>query len=241
MTNDVHGPGGGDGRLTPAALRAVTFSRASMLHHGYNEHEVDDVLRRAAAELARLEEENAELHQRVQALQREVDGVQVPEPPSEQAVRLLSVAQQTADAYVAEAEDFSRQVATQARDLYEDQMHQAREKAGAIIQAAQEAAGSITGAAAPAGDGSTPSAEELQHQVVYLQAFGEAVRHQLRSYLEALISDVETEWGRADPASVPLVPLHAHDTGPAPRLPEQVSVDGRHEAAGAQALVTAPD
>ena len=44
---------------------------------------------------------------------------------------------------------------------------------------------------------------ELEEQVAYLKAFGQAVRVQLRSYLEALLSDVETEWGRADPAALP--------------------------------------
>ncbi len=38
---------------------------------------------------------------------------------------------------------------------------------------------------------------------------------QLRSYLEALLSDVETEWGRADPAALP---------GDRPRPPAQRSV-----------------
>ena len=44
---------------------------------------------------------------------------------------------------------------------------------------------------------------ELEEQVAYLKAFGQAVRVQLRSYLEALLSDVETEWGRADPSALP--------------------------------------
>jgi len=124
----------------------------------------------------------------------------VHEPPSEQAVRILSSAQQTADNYVAEAEEFSRQVTSEARTEYEEQIRQARENAGAIIQAAQEAATRMVPGAAEAGQ---RSVEELQEQVAYLKTFGQAVRVQLRSYLEALISDVETEWGRADPAVVP--------------------------------------
>ena len=46
------------------------------------------------------------------------------------------------------------------------------------------------------------SVEELEEQVAYLKAFGQACRVQLRAYLEALLSDVENEWGRADPAAV---------------------------------------
>jgi hypothetical protein len=44
---------------------------------------------------------------------------------------------------------------------------------------------------------------ELEEQVAYLKAFGQACRVQLRAYLEALLSDVENEWGRADPAAMP--------------------------------------
>jgi hypothetical protein len=60
-----------------------------------------------------------------------------------------------------------------------------------------------SGAPRPAEGGGERSVEELQEQIAYLKAFGQACRVQLRSYLEALITDVETEWGRADPAVVP--------------------------------------
>ena len=59
--------------------------------------------------------------------------------------------------------------------------------------------------------------EELQAQVGYLKAFGQACRVQLRAYLEALLSDVETEWGRADPALMPPHPTAA----PAQRNPRE--------------------
>ena len=129
--------------------------------------------------------------------------------PSDQAVRILSSAQQTADAYVAEAEEFSRQMTSEARTVYEEEVRQARENAGAIIQAAQEAAAKMTGGAAAGADTGARSMEELEEQVAYLKAFGQAVRVQLRSYLEALLSDVENEWGRADPALLPQQPPRA--------------------------------
>ena len=47
------------------------------------------------------------------------------------------------------------------------------------------------------------SVEEMQEQIAYLKAFGQACRVQLRAYLEALLTDVEKEWGRADPAALP--------------------------------------
>src|SRR3712207_930399 len=62
------------------------------------------------------------------------------------------------------------------------------------------------GRRARADDGSEPSTEELEEQVAYLRAFGQACRTQLRAYLEALLADVEAEWGRADPGALPVRP-----------------------------------
>ena len=204
-----------DRRLSPADLQHVRFTRASMLKPGYVESEVDRVLSRVAEELSRLYAEKAALRDEVRSLQAQIEGVVIPAPPSEQAVRILSSAQQTADNYVAEAEEFSRQVTSEARAEYEEQVRRARENAGAIIQAAQEAAAKMSGGS-PSGDTGQRSVEELEEQVAYLKAFGQACRVQLRSYLEALLTDVETEWGRADPALLPqdalrnAVPRAAH-------------------------------
>jgi cell division septum initiation protein DivIVA len=173
-----------------------------MLKPGYVDGEVDRVLSRVAEEMSRLIEEKAELRDQVRALQAQVEGHVAQVPPSEQAVRILSSAQLTADNYVAEAEEFSRQVTAEARSQYEEVMREARETAGAIIQAAQEATAKM-GPAPAAAEGGERSVEELEEQVAYLKAFGQACRVQLRSYLEALLDDIETEWGRADPAALP--------------------------------------
>src|SRR5215212_10732030 len=144
MTTDQDVPTNDRG-LTPADLHNVRFTRASMLRPGYVDTEVDRVLSRVAEELGRLYSEKAALRDQVRSLQAQVEGVVIPEAPSEQAVRILSSAQQTADNYVAEAEEFSRQVTSEARATYEEEVRQARENAGAIIQAAQEAAAKISG------------------------------------------------------------------------------------------------
>jgi DivIVA domain-containing protein len=207
MTSAENGSGNGDRGLTPADLRSVQFTRASMLRPGYLDTEVDRVMHRVAEEIGRHIAEKAELRDQVRALQAQCAEapVQAP-PPSEQAVRILASAQQTADNYVAEAEEFSRQVTSEARAEYEDAVRRARENAGAIIQAAQEAAANLGGGAPAGANTGRRGVEELQEQVVYLKAFGQAVRVQLRSYLEALLTDVETEWGRADPAALPQEP-----------------------------------
>jgi DivIVA domain-containing protein len=211
---DQYEPAETDRRLNPGDVQSVRFSNGSMLHPGYNEVEVDRFLNRTAQELARLHAEKAELRDHVHALQarlQDVEAVPVPEAPSDQAVRLLATAQQTADDYVAEAEDFSRQMTTDARVRYEEQLRHARETAGAIIQAAHEQAAHMTGteervvAAEPVARSATTA--ELQEQVAYLKAFAQACRTQLRAYLEALLGDVESEWGKADPVALPPVPI----------------------------------
>jgi DivIVA domain-containing protein len=206
----VQNPSGNEERgLNPADVQNVRFTRASMLRPGYVDTEVDHVMSRVAEELARHIAEKAQLRNEVRALRAHVEGTPVHEPPSEQAVRILSSAQQTADAYVAEAEEFSRQMTSEARAVYEEEVRQARENAGAIIQAAQEAAAKMSGGGAAGADTGARSMAELEEQVAYLKAFGQACRVQLRAYLEALLSDVEKEWGRADPALLPLEPARA--------------------------------
>jgi DivIVA domain-containing protein len=227
MTSAPNGSGNGERGLSPADVRNVRFTRASMLRPGYVDTEVDRVMSRVAEELERQIAEKAQLRDELRALQAHVEGAPVHVPPSEQAVRILSHAQQTADAYVAEAEEFSRQMTSEARATYEEEVRQARENAGAIMQAAQEAAAKIRGGVPAGADTPARSAEELQEQVAYLKAFGQACRVQLRSYLEALLSDIETEWGRADPAAMPLE---------RPRPPAQRS--GREGGTGAGATFT---
>ncbi|MEX5721689.1 DivIVA domain-containing protein [Geodermatophilus maliterrae] len=224
----------GGRRLTPADVRAVRFGRSSVFHPGYDDTEVDRFLDRVGEELARLHAEKAELRDRVHDLQARVEGATRREAPSAQAVGILAAAQQTADQYVAEAEALSRVMTTEAREHYEEQVRQAREKVGAMIQAAQEAAARIAGqdAGAPAaGAGADPRAAELQEQVVYLQAFSQACRTQLRSYLEALLDDVEREWGAAHPDAVPAAPARS-------RTPRTQPASGS-SAAGSSAVTAA--
>jgi DivIVA domain-containing protein len=204
MSSAESGSGNDERRLTPADLQNLRFTRGSMMRPGYLDAEVDRVLNRVAEEMGRLYAEKAALRDEVRSLRAQVEGAVVPEAPSDQAVRILASAQQTADNYVAEAEEFSRQMTSEARSTYEEEIRQARENAGAIIQAAQEAASKLSGGAPAGADMPARSVAELEEQVAYLKAFGQATRTQLRSYLEALLTDVEAEWGRADPAALPV-------------------------------------
>jgi DivIVA domain-containing protein len=228
MTVRDQAPAQVERRLSPDDVRRVEFSRTGVLRAGYDEAQVDRFLDRVAAELARSIRERAELRDQVHALQQQVDGAAAQPQPSEQALRIIAAAQQTADAYVADAEDFSKQMTRDARAQYEEQLRQARENAGAIIQAAQEAAARMTGGTPPEiPEGARPSTAELEEQVAYLKAFGQAVRTQLRSYLESLLTNVETEWGRADPGAVP-APLRApaqRGDGAAVAMPPNIAAE----------------
>src|SRR3954468_2902914 len=174
-TTEQPGSAEAERRVSPADVQSVRFSGGSMLHPGYSELEVDRFLNRVAQEIGRLHAEKAELRDSVRALQAQLHRAEaaagqaaVPEPPSDQAVRLLATAQQTADQYVAEAEDFSRQMTADARTRYEEQLRNARETARAIIQPAHEQAAHMVGGgerpiAEPVGRSATT--EELEEQV----------------------------------------------------------------------------
>jgi DivIVA domain-containing protein len=246
-------PAAADRRLTPTDVQNVRFTRGSMMRPGYTEVEVDRFLARVAQELSRSIAERAELRDQVHGLREQLAGATsavpaTPEPPSDQAVRILASAQQTADNYVAEAEEFSRQMTSEARTQYEELTRQARENAGAIIQAAQEAAAKVgRGHGAPAGGPAAApdevTAQQLQEQIAYLRAFGQATRTQLRAYLEALLSDVEREWGAADPGGMPMepyrTPAQRSDSGAVDRSPATFVANTAAETLPADAVATA--
>ena len=89
MTIDQDASATGERGFTPFDLQNVRFNRAPMLRPGYVDTEVDRVMNRVAEELGRLYAEKAALRDQVRSLQAQVDGVVVPEAPSEQAVRIL--------------------------------------------------------------------------------------------------------------------------------------------------------
>src|ERR1700710_953132 len=175
MTTSDRTPEHVAGPPTADDLRAVQFTPASMLHPGYTDREVDGFVARAADELARLTAENAALHEQVQHLQQQLEVASARPSPSDQAVGILATAQLTADQYVAEAEDFSRQMTSEARTQYEEQLTEAREEAGALLPAAHRGRIAIVGSGGSRAPDGGPGREELQEQVAYLKAFGQAV------------------------------------------------------------------
>jgi DivIVA domain-containing protein len=220
-TNDARSPEEWGGRLTPSDVHNVLFTRAGLGRRGYDEVEVDVFLERVQQELTRLIGEKADLRDEVSRLKAQlaqagsgggkaasaVDSL-TREEAQLQAVRLLAAAQQTADTYVADAEKYSQRLTVDARDHSEQMVAEAREAAKRMVAEAERLAGET---AARTVDGEVvstggPTREELDQQVAYLKTFGQVVRVQLRAYLEALLRDVEEEWGRADPGVVLAAP-----------------------------------
>src|SRR5690348_2443337 len=110
--------------LTPADVHNVAFKKPPIGKRGYDEDEVDAFLDLIEAELARLIEENNDLKAQVDEFQSNPPGamhsapppmsvapmapppppVMAGEPPDHgQAVKMLALAQETAEKYVADA------------------------------------------------------------------------------------------------------------------------------------------
>src|SRR5215831_7956908 len=103
-----------DGRLTPDAIRSYAFPSARFGRRGLDEGHVWEFCRLAEREVVRLLNERTSLADEVQRLRRRVlagpaagSGVR-PDDGHAEAVAILSRAQQAADRYVADAQEYCR-------------------------------------------------------------------------------------------------------------------------------------
>jgi DivIVA domain-containing protein len=211
-SSDDHSPEQWGGRLTPSDVHHVLFNRAGFGRRGYDEVEVDVFLERVEQELTSIIDERTDLRAEVSRLKAQLASVgpgsrvassvasTSEEEAQLQAVRLLAAAQQTADTYVADAEEYSRRLTREAREHSEQMVAEARQAAQRMVAEAERLAGATAASTVDGEVVATPglSKEELDQHVAYLTTFGQVVRVQLRAYLEALLRDVE-EWDRVDP------------------------------------------
>jgi DivIVA domain-containing protein len=194
--------------LTPEDVRNKQFSTVRM-KEGYNEDEVDAFLDEVEAELTRLHRENDELKAKVSQLGQqpaptaapaapEPAPVPVPVPapeavaPSAEAVRMLELAQKTADEHVATARVEANRL------LAEAQATHARAMGG--LEAERAA---------------------VQARVDELRAFEREYRSRLKAYLEGQLRDLEgrglgEQAAPAAPAAPPAPPAAAPAAPPAP-------------------------
>jgi cell division septum initiation protein DivIVA len=146
--------------VTPETLRSMRLPRAPLTRRGYLEEPVDDVLRRCAAALTVLAEENDRLRTDMQRHRDWIrannigDGSSPTGVPTVDAVLQQARAQQSAEQTVFAARE-------QARTL----LQAAREQAEAVLQQIR------------ARDGSTPSSdqEETERLISYLRQLAQSL------------------------------------------------------------------
>jgi DivIVA domain-containing protein len=199
-----------DNRLTPDAVQAVTFPSARLGRRGLDEEHVRAFCGQVERELVRLFNERTALADEVQRLRRRVLGLSGGDAGSGfrqddahvQAVRILSKAQQTADRYVADAREYSRQLAQDARRRRDEILGEAKSHAALMLDEAHAEASRAAEVALSA-PVSQPDAErsELEVELVYLRTFSDVYRTHLHTYLNALLRNVE-EWERGEKASL---------------------------------------
>ena len=201
----------GEPRLTPDEVQSVSFRPARLGRRGLDEAHVRAFCQQVGTELGLLLSERAALQEEVSRLRRRVlgrseDGSR-PQEAHVQAVSILSRAQETADHYVAEAQEYSRHLAQDARQRRDEILAQARSYADLVLdEADREASHAAQAAMAAPVPQSAADARGLEGELAYLNAFSDVFRARLRGYLDALLRNGD-EW---EPAEKPaLSAVHA--------------------------------
>ncbi len=188
--------------LTPERVRSAVFSPTRLGRRGVDEGEVRAFCDWVSDGLGRLLSDNAGLQEEVMRLRNRLVGKDKAGPQPEdahvQAVYVLSKAQQTADRYVADAQEYSRELAQDALLRRDEVLREAKMRASMILEeahaAASQAASVVSGTGEP-----LPAAErqELQAEIAYLRTFSDVCRTHLRAYMESLSRSIE-QWERVE-------------------------------------------
>jgi DivIVA domain-containing protein len=200
-------------RLTPGELRSVVFARAALGRRGYDEEQVRGFLAYVEDELVQIFTDKAALADEVNRLRAQAakgggTGVMAPEDAHFQAVRILSQAQQTADLYVADAERYTRELAHEARLHREAILSDAKGRAEHLLEDAHRKAAAVADAAVRSTEETRPvplpddERRSMEREIAYLRTYSDVYRTHLRSYLEALLRNVD-EWETSERASLP--------------------------------------
>lgn len=226
--------------LTPADVHNVAFKKPPIGKRGYDEDEVDAFLDLVEAELARLIEENNDLKAQVDDLQRSGPPpgaqmrpvpppepmVQVPPPPpmqqlpprideNSQVVKVLAMAQETAEKYVADAKTEADRMVGEARSTSDRMIGEARTKADSMLAEARNRSEAVEREARAKANALTQDAERKHNEIIggleqrkttldkeieQLRTFEREYRTRLKSYLESQLRDLDGR-GSAEPAT----------------------------------------
>ena len=204
---------GMDHRLTPDAVQSVTFPSARLGRRGLDEEHVRAFCGQVERELVRLFNERTSLTDEVQRLRRRVLGLSGdesgsgyrPDDAHVQAVRILSNARQTADRYVADAQEYSRQLAEDAKRRRDEILAEPTSHSALMLEEAHgEARRAAEAALAAPVTQASADRREVEAELAYLRTFSNMYRKHLHAYLDALLRNVE-EWERAENASLAAV------------------------------------
>jgi DivIVA domain-containing protein len=182
--------------LTPERVRTTVFSRSSIARRGYDMEEVQLFLQRVAEDIAASETEKGKLRAEIQRLRswyrnrgHDVDAApqhQVTQAHAKaQAVQMLSDAQLQVEAYVAQAQAYSRRVAVEARQQAELVLRDAQERADAAADTAAKDYRYTSGG------GYAAELEEMERRVAWLRAFCHAIQVQLHAATDAFTREVD--------------------------------------------------
>jgi DivIVA domain-containing protein len=222
--------------LTPADVHNVAFKKPPIGKRGYDEDEVDAFLDLVEAELARLIEENNDLKAQVDDLQRSgpPPGMMRPPPPppepmvapppqqmaprideNSQVVKVLAMAQETAEKYVADAKTEADRMIGEARSTSDRMIGEARTKADAMLADARNQAAGVEREARTKAVALTQEAERKHNEIIggleqrkgglekrieELRTFEREYRTRLKSYLESQLRDL-VDRDSAEPAT----------------------------------------
>jgi cell division septum initiation protein DivIVA len=182
------------GTAAGPVIGTVSFRSARLGRRGLDEEHVRAFCRQVEAELVVLRSERSILQEEVGRLRRRILGDNLPlgmrgsGPGS--AIGILSRAQQTAEHYVAEAQEYSAHVTRDARRRREGMVAGVRAHLDRVIeQAHHEASRAARTALTPA---ATPAAtRDVRAELAYLRAFGDVYTERLRSCLDDLLRNLD--------------------------------------------------
>ncbi len=218
--------------LTPADVHNVAFKKPSIGKRGYDDDEVDAFLDLVEAELTRLIEENNDLKAQVEDMQRRgPPGPGRPVPPPEQmppppppvqsridenqVVKVLAMAQETAEKYVADAKTEADRMVGEARAASDRMIGEARGKADSMMAEARNRSDAVERDARGKANALTQEAERKHNEIIgglerrkttlekrieELRTFEREYRTRLKSYLESQLRDLQGR-GSAEPAT----------------------------------------
>ena len=197
--------------ITPEEVRDAIFPSVRLGRRGVDEAEVRAFCERVADELTRSITQRTALESEVRRLRERLIGgtrersTATPDDAQVQAVNVLTMAQRTADRYVADAQEYSRELAAEAHLRHDEILREAQVRASMILDdahaSAQAAADRVVPSPRDSASGSGEAGEFGQPgseaELAYLRTFSHVCRTHLRAYLDSLSASIE-EWEKVE-------------------------------------------